>query len=73
VFVWLQNIIKKKSRPRTAMSIQERMAELNNLLQRYIFYSILPNILQIKDLTHQEYYLLLSAISDELGANRGHE
>jgi hypothetical protein len=39
--------IIKKSRPRTAMSIQERMAELNNLLQRYIFYSILPNILQI--------------------------
>ena len=39
--------IIKKSRPRTAMSIQERMAELNNLLQMYIFYSILPNILQI--------------------------
>jgi len=29
------------------MSIQERMAELNNLLQRYIFFAILPNILQI--------------------------
>jgi len=43
----IRDIIKKKSRPRTAMSIQERMAELNNLLQRYIFYSILPNILQI--------------------------
>lgn len=43
----IRDIIKKKSRPRTAMSIQERMAELNNLLQRYIFYSILSNISQI--------------------------
>ena len=30
------------------MSIQERMAELNNLLQSYIFYAILPNNLQKK-------------------------
>jgi hypothetical protein len=27
-------LLNKKSRPRTAISIQERMAELNNLLQR---------------------------------------
>ena len=31
-----------------AMSIQERMAELNNLLQSYIFYAILPNNLKKK-------------------------
>ena len=30
------------------MSIQERMAELNNLVQRYIFYAILPNNMQKK-------------------------
>ena len=30
------------------MSIQERMAELNNLLQSYIFYTILPSNLQKK-------------------------
>ena len=31
------------------MSIQERMAELNNLLQSYIFYAILPNNLKKKE------------------------
>jgi len=31
------------------MSIQERMAELNNLLQSYIFYATLPNDLKKRD------------------------